>query len=271
MMHFVIDSYGCNSSRTDNLLDIYEVINKLVDEFQLSPIMPPQLVPYYYCQNPADVGISAFVLLQGGHFTIHTFPEWGCYFADLMCESRFVNKDALTEFMKREFPCSSLFIQLVYREEFAVNDMGAYSLADFGPHYMIASTLEKGCDFNVESLMKLLDTLPPKIGMHPINRPVVLYDKVNDPTYVSGIALIAESHIAIHYNLKERKVLMDIFSCKTVDEKKYSEVMNELFKGNYQDVLIRRGRKNEQRLETQENKYNSHKYWQDVIIDKKDN
>ena len=270
MMHFVIDSYGCNSSRTDNLLDIYEVINKLVDDFQLSPIMPPQLIPYYYCQNPADVGISAFVLLKGGHFTIHTFPKWGCYFADLMCENRFVNKDALYDFMKREFPCSSLSITPIYREEFTENDMGAYSLADFGPHYMISSILEEGNEYTLESMMHLLDSLPSKVDMHPISRPVVLYDTIDNPEFISGIAVIAESHIAIHYNIKERKVLMDIFSCKTVDGKKYAEVMNEMFKGNYRDVLIRRGRKNEQRLETQENKFNSHKFWQDIISGKKE-
>ena len=62
MMHFVIDSYGCDSTRIDSLRDVYDVMIKLVKEFQLEPIMPPQLVPYYYCVNQEDVGISAFVL-----------------------------------------------------------------------------------------------------------------------------------------------------------------------------------------------------------------
>ena len=270
MLHFVIDSYGCDSSRTNNLMDIYEVINKLVDTYKLEPIMPPQLVPYYYCLEPQDVGISAFVLLKGGHFTIHTFPEWGCYFADLLCENRFVSKENITDFMKREFPCSSLFVKLIYREDFAENDMGNYEKADFGPHYMISSDLKEDDEApNLEKLMNILDKLPKNVGMHPITRPVVLYDKIDNPEFLSGIVLIAESHIAIHYNIKERKILMDIFSCKTVNESKYEKVMGEIFNGNFRDVLIRRGRKNEQRIETQQNKFVSHKFWQDVITDER--
>ena len=77
MIHILVDSYGCSTERIDNLMDVYEVINKVVNTMGLNAIMPPQLIPYYYCEVPEDVGISAFVLLKGGHFTIHTFPQYG--------------------------------------------------------------------------------------------------------------------------------------------------------------------------------------------------
>lgn len=267
MIHFVIDSYGCDSSRTNNLRDVYEVIAKLVNTFQLKPIMPPQLVPYYYCEQPEDVGISAFILLKGGHFTIHTFPEWGCYFADLLVEEdSFINKKTLEKFLKNEFPCDTLIVIPVYRDEFDKMDLGEYKSEDFGPHYMLSATLEKGEPFTVDSMMRLLDTLPPRVGMHPINRPVVLYDTVDNPTYLSGIALIAESHIAIHYNLAEKKILMDVFSCKRIEPSKYEIVKQEIFKDNKVDEkLVRRGRSNQDRKDNNVLKYDVHKKWQEVI------
>lgn len=96
--------------------------------------------------------------------------------------------------------------------------------------------------------------------MYPITRPVVLYDNVKNPNYLSGIILIAESHIAIHYNIKTREVMMDIFSCKRVDEEKYKEIIMDLFKGQYQDVLTRRGKRNIGKLETAETRNERYRY-----------
>lgn len=266
MMHFVIDSYGCDCTRIDSLRDVYEVILKLEKEFQLQPIMPPQLVPYYHCENQEDVGISAFTLLKGGHFTIHTFPRWGCYFADLLCDSKFIDSSKLKAFLTREFPASDFFIKFIIREDFDKNNMGDYTTQDFGPHYMITSKIPEDAPTpTIETYSLMLDGLPPRADMHPITRPVVLYDNVTNPNFLSGIILIAESHIAIHYNIKTREVMMDIFSCKRVDEQKYKEIVMDLFNGQYQDVLIRRGRRNIGRLETSETRNERYRYWQETI------
>jgi len=165
----------------------------------------------------------------------------------------------------REFPCDSLFIKRIDRDEFDKNDMGMYQLADFGPHYMITAKPEKVPTVN--DYMEILDNLPYKVDMHPITRPCVLNDRIKNPTYLSGIAVIAESHIAMHYNYETGEVLMDIFSCKTVDDKKYEKQMREMFGDNFKDVLILRGRKNEQRKDSQQSKHDSHKGWQDVITE----
>lgn len=262
MIHILVDSYGCSTERIDNLMDVYEVINKVINTMGVNAIMPPQLIPYYYCEVPEDVGISAFVLLKGGHFTIHTFPQYGCYFADLLYDG-FISANTLEALLKREFPCDSFFMKRVDRDEFDKNDMGMYQSADFGPHYMVKAKVETAPTLG--DYMDILDSLPAKIGMHPITRPCVLKDNINHPTYLSGIAVIAESHIAMHYNMQSKEVLMDIFSCKTVDEDKYLEVMSKMF-GEYKDVLILRGRKNEQRKDSQLNKHENHKHWQDVIV-----
>ncbi len=261
MIHVVIDSYGCSSERIDNLRDVYEVINDIVNIMQVEAIMPPQLIPYYYCKDPADVGISAFVLLKGGHFTIHTFPQYGCYFADLLYDG-FVDARVLETLLKREYPCSSIFVKRIDRDEFDKNDMGMYQSGDFGPHYMIRAKASKVP--TIDDYMEILDNLPDQVGMHPISRPCVLKDNIKNPSYLSGIAVIAESHIALHYNYETNEVFMDIFSCKEVNEDKYKKVVTEMF-DDYSDVMILRGRKNDQRKDSQENKYDNHKNWQDVI------
>lgn len=125
---------------------------------------------------------------------------------------------------------------------------------------MVTEGAKKDKFKNFKSYLSFLTT-----SITTITRPCVLKDNINHPSYLSGIAVIAESHIAMHYNMQTKEVLMDIFSCKTVDEDKYQEVMSQMF-GEYKDVLILRGRKNEQRKDSQLNKHENHKHWQDVII-----
>lgn len=262
MIHVLVDAYGCSTKRLDNLMDVYEVINKVTNTMGVEAIMPPQLIPYYYCLTPEDVGISAFCLLKGGHFTIHTFPQYGCYFADLLYDG-FISAAVLEALLKREFPCDSFFIKRIDRDEFDENDMGMYQSADFGPHYMIKAKIDTVP--TIDDYMTILDNIPYDAGMHPITRPCVLKDNINKPLYLSGIAVIAESHIAMHYNYETHEVLMDIFSCKTVDPQKYKSIMEKLF-SSYIDVLILRGRANEQRKDSQQNKFENHKKWQDVIV-----
>ena len=262
MVHVLVDSYGCSTQRLDNLMDVYEVLNKIVNTMRLEAIMPPQLIPYYYCEQPEDVGISAFVLLKGGHLTIHTFPQLGCYFLDVLYDGH-VAASVMESLLKKEFPCDAFFIKRIDREEFKKNDMGMYDAADFGPHYMISATLNHVP--TIDEFSDKLDRLPYDVNMHPICRPYVLKNRIDAPEYLSGIVLIAESHIAMHYCYETGVVLMDIFSCKNIDAKKYEEVMKTMFDGPYTDVLILRGRKHEQRQNTQVNKYYAHKNWQDNL------
>lgn len=262
MIHVLVDSYGCSTQRLDNLMDVYEILNKIINVMRLKSIMPPQLVPYYYCQKLEDVGISAYVLLKGGHLTIHTFPQLGCYFLDVLYDG-YASAELLEKLLKKEFPCDAFFIKRIDRKEFDKSDMGMYDIADFGPHYMISTTLNHVP--TIDEFTDKLDKLPYEVDMHPISRPCVLKDKVCSPEFLSAIVLIAESHIAMHYNYKTNEVLMDIFSCKSIDNVQYEKVMRNMFDAPYKDVLILRGRKHEQRQNTQVNKYYAHKNWQDNL------
>ncbi len=262
MDHVLVDAYGCSTSRLDNLMDVYSVLNEILNKMRINAVMPVQLVPYYYCENVDDVGISAFVLTKGGHLTIHTFPRLGCYFLDLIYDG-FVDSSVLEAVLRAEFPCNSFFRKKIDRDDFDKNDMGNYELADFGPHYMISTKLEK--EPTIDDFYHLLDQMPYEVGMHPISRPCVVTDKVKNPEYLSAIIVIAESHIAVHYNYKTSELLMDIFSCKQIEESKYQAMIKKLFGDNYKDVLILRGRKHADRQQSQTVTHDRFKGWQDYI------
>ena len=89
-----------------------------------------------------------------------------------------------------------------------------------------------------------LDQFPAKLSMTPITEPkVVEYvgDKPDD-VGVSGLVIIAESHISIHTFPKREYVNVDIFSCKTFDNLHALEEVKLLF--NFTEVktwLLDRG------------------------------
>lgn len=87
----------------------------------------------------------------------------------------------------------------------------------FGPHLTI--DLE-GC--NVDKLKDLqlhfdiLNDLPHLIGMTPITAPYVFpySGLVPEDSGITGIVIIAESHISIHSFDKKAYCFVDVFSCK---------------------------------------------------------
>ena len=84
--HTMLDCYGANQNQLNDIKHINDLLNKLVYVLKLNPICPPQLIPYYYGKVKEDIGISAFILLEGGHITIHTFPIRECYFVDILAD-----------------------------------------------------------------------------------------------------------------------------------------------------------------------------------------
>ena len=74
MQHIMLDAYNTqNNELLNDLKYTYDSMVKICKKLNLKQVMPPVLVPYYYGQVIEDDGISAYVLLKGGHFTIHSF------------------------------------------------------------------------------------------------------------------------------------------------------------------------------------------------------
>ena len=241
-LHFMMDAYGSIEENANNLMSINELLNGVTHELRLEPVMPPFLVPYYYCNDSEDVGISAFTICRGGHVTIHTFPYRACYFVDIFTDEFFSSADAEGFFKERLFAknINSKIVdrRMIYDSREPKIDVKK----DFGPHYMIEVT---DADMTFEGIYQWLDNIALKINMLPIIRPYVIYDKPVDPEYISGVLVVAQSHIAVHYNLKTKIALIDIFSCEFLDDNVIRYILEESFGKNYKCYLVSRGSKHD--------------------------
>jgi S-adenosylmethionine decarboxylase len=119
-------------------------------------------------------------------------------------------------------------------------------LFGFGPHLMIdgyqAST-EKLADF--ELIRRVLDELPTEMEMTKVLHPIVqrFGGEPGTASGVSGVVIIAESHIAIHTFPQQRFISVDIFSCKAFDLARAVQRIVDVFEvGRHETHMINRGK-----------------------------
>lgn len=117
----------------------------------------------------------------------------------------------------------------------------------FGPHLLLeayGSPKERLSDIGLIS--NLLDIYPEKLEMHKIMPPYVFkYDggQVKEDWGISGVVLIAESHIALHTFPEKEFFTLDIFSCKDFNIRKAVDmVLDVLTPVHFDETVITRGR-----------------------------
>lgn len=261
MIHLMLDGYGGSENRLDDMRTVNAVLNDLVSILHLDSVMPPFLLPYYYAKDGEDDGISAFVILRGGHITIHTFPRRGCVFADLLYDG-YASEDKFGEILKtyfkfidektlcteRRFYDSTIEANRIWKGD---------SVGDFGPH-MIARV--ENVDVGFEQIFDMLDELPQKINMVPISRPYVIKSGKDSSDYVSGIVLIAQSHIAFHYAVKERTLFCDAFSCSFYKSEQFVKYLQPRFDSIEHMTLIR-GSKHDKKINSRNAKIKDMSRW----------
>ncbi len=268
MKHIMLDCYGANFRQLDDIKLINELLNQLAYEFQLRPIEPPQLLPYYYGSVKEDVGVTARMLLEGGHITIHTFPLRSCYFVDVFFEKEF-DEQAIYHFFLDELPFDTKASYFAVRNrDICTFDMINYNAdTDFGPHILL--NMQAKQEPTMEMFFDFLENLVTKINMDPITRATVLKSTTKDPKYLSAIIIIAQSHIALHYNYETKNIYADIFSCAPFD---YSSIGDE-FKDLgvvVSNELVVRGSKHINKIKNKVNDdiTQSSTYWQSIILKK---
>ena len=109
-------------------------------------------------------------------------------------------------------------------------------LFGFGPHLMVDG-YEANPDRlrDAELIRRVLNELPEEMEMTKVLPPFVYSYGPGGEDGVTGVVIIAESHIAIHTFPKKRFLSVDIFSCKAFDMAKalkklaeVDEVLNKL-------------------------------------------
>lgn len=261
-LHYVLDAYGMSSESGNNLANINELLVCLTSKMGLGAVMPPFLLPYYYSKEAEDGGISAFCLCPGGHVTIHTFPYRSCYFMDILTDN-LIFADKIECFMNEYLFASNLNSNMIDRRfTDTVPNCNVDVLYDFGPHYLISVT-----DFEMtfEGIFKWLDAIAEDINMLPISRPYVVFDKIKDPQFLSGIIVVAQSHVAVHYSIKEKTANIDIFSCSFLENKKIEQILRKSFGDKVKWILFPRGSKYSNKYLSRNDRIAPYLQWKNTI------
>jgi S-adenosylmethionine/arginine decarboxylase-like enzyme len=244
--HLMLDAYDCNFEQANNIMVVNSLLVTMANKLEMKPVMPPYVLPYYYCEETEDGGISAFIICENGsHITIHTFPYRYCYFVDVLTDKFFIEADVV-DLLNRQIYAKTINSNIVDRRIYNGKSNDIDSSDDFGPHYMITA---ENIDANMESIFKWLDNVAPRINMQAISRPYVIYDKLQNPEYISGVLVVAQSHIAFHYSIKERKANIDIFSCSFLENGAVENLLHDSFGEQTQVNLFARGSKHRIRCE----------------------
>ncbi|MCC6553408.1 MAG: S-adenosylmethionine decarboxylase [Polyangiaceae bacterium] len=248
LTHFTMDGFQGFRSRFDDVKLVQELLEEVPAVLKLKPVMPPFLQPYYNGIVAEDCGISGFVLLAGGHLTLHTFSFRECFFADLVAPGAFDTQRAQLT-LQTTLPCRSVFTQTVERGEGAdarrpIGPMSINPSLDFGPHLFVRFSPYQG-PTTMDDLFDLFDRLPPRIGMTPIMRPYVIKTAAPDGgRYLSALTMIAESHVSLHVYPDSREAYFDLFSCKFFDTDAVLRVLFQDLGGNAaEQELIARGQR----------------------------
>ena len=246
MTHYMLDGYGVHASLPLRQADfVNETLNRILLELHLTPISPAFLLPYDYGLVPVDDGLSSFIFLQGGHATIHTFPLRGVYFVDIFSQTN-LEEANVTHVFNTFLPFNpaisrSFSVQRdkpVHSEQFNSSEV-------FGPHVLARFNPQR--NVSLEEANRFLEGLIADIGMTPITRSFSLLDRYQNPTYLSSIVMIAESHLSIHQNLQTHEVWFDIFSCKMFDYASVSSLLEHAFGKVDYFSTIPRGQKHDER------------------------
>ena len=115
----------------------------------------------------------------------------------------------------------------------------------FGPHLIIdGSKCDTAKLADRHAIERILTDYPRAIGMTRIGGPYMFEYQSPDPAYsgISGLVVIAESHITIHTFPALDYFAMDIFSCKNFDHEKAIQYVKDALDVREMDrMLIQRG------------------------------
>ncbi len=269
MKHTMIDCYGANEHQLDDMKLINQLLTDAVFNLGLDPICPPMIIPYYYGKVREDIGISAYILLEGGHMTIHTFPVRECYFVDCFTTKDF-DETSLYDYLMKVLPFRKdiSYFNTTIRKPGTMDIIPYDASLDFGPHLMAEIKREK--EITMDEMFNFLENIAYDINMDPITRAQVVKSTIDNPQFLSGIIVIAQSHISLHYEYSTKKIYADIFSCMPFDYSVVSNILESLGEVT-QKELTARGSKHIYKVKSnaQKDELLANTKWQEVVRRKK--
>jgi S-adenosylmethionine decarboxylase len=105
-MHLIIDGYGGNPQRMQDVEFIDELLNVYPSQIGMTKISPAQ-VSRNVGPKPEDRGISGFVGLAESHISVHTFPERSYINIDIFSCKEF-DAERVTQDLQEKFGLTEL-------------------------------------------------------------------------------------------------------------------------------------------------------------------
>ena len=241
MRHMMLDCYDSKSFALNDCMSVYDALNGIAEEASLDAVAPPTLIPYYYCEEILDVGISAYLFLRGGHITIHTFPKRGCFFVDIMYDGFFDSKRVYDYLLARFSFSESISNYRIVDRRFTEEEKANVDDMDFGPHLIGKSTVSS--PLTMEKMFVTLEELVDEADMNIISRANVIYDNRHSPRFLQGIVVIAQSHISMYYDCETQDVYFDLFSCASFDYERMEDIFARKIGKLVSIMLVFRGNK----------------------------
>ena len=104
--------------------------------------------------------------------------------------------------------------------------------SSFGPHLMLdCRQCNRDKISDLAYVFDFLNTLPERVGMHKITQPYVFpySGLIPEDKGITGMVIIAESHITFHSFTEKDYFFFDIFSCKNFDTQAVVDAVIEAF------------------------------------------
>ncbi|MBM2827453.1 MAG: adenosylmethionine decarboxylase proenzyme [Dehalococcoidia bacterium] len=112
-MHLILDGYGGDPQKLQDLEHIYGLLDSYPSRIGMTKIMPPYVFRYHGVTEQ-DWGVSGFVLIAESHISIHTFPERAYINVDIFSCKSFEAEKAI-ENLRNEFRLARIETRLLER------------------------------------------------------------------------------------------------------------------------------------------------------------
>lgn len=110
-----------------------------------------------------------------------------------------------------------------------------------GKHLIINADCDNNLMYNsISSIYELIEEIVKKLMFKRLTSPYVIKGVENNPG-LTGFIIIDSSHISIHSFKNEKRVAMDIYSCKDFDHDKILDFLKQKFASkNFQHSIVER-------------------------------
>jgi len=113
--HYLIDAYGCDFDKSNDLQVVSHFVNTVVASTGMVKLSAVEVFQIDGNSKKDSGGVTAFVVVDESHITIHTFPHRLYICADVFTCKAGMDTKSLDEIFKRAFLPQKIKTDLIHR------------------------------------------------------------------------------------------------------------------------------------------------------------